>query len=190
MTEPLSRLPTLSRPHASCGRGGRRPHGGHAARAGRRASLGRRSGDRDRGKRRRGRFRSARRKGAHEGTHRHSREARRHGRKHALFMRLFQCGRPRKTAGPGHRGFARAAHRRHERLGPRARRPRTRQDPLLGGARRAPLGRGLRRQVRALLLADLRRPLSEKPPAEALRPARRATSTCCSTPAEAAASRS
>lgn len=55
--------------------------------------------------------------------------------------------------------------------GPRARRPRTRQDPLLGGARRAPLGRGLRRQVRALLLADLRRPLSEKPPAEALRPA-------------------
>lgn len=35
----------------------------------------------------------------------------------------------------------------------------------------APLGRGLRRQVRALLLADLRRPLSEKPPAEALRPA-------------------
>lgn len=86
-------------------------------------------------------------------------------------MRLFQCGRPRKTAGPGHRGFARAAHRRHERLRPRARRPRTRQDPLLGGARRAPLGRGLRRQVRALLLADLRRPLSEKPPAEALRPA-------------------
>ena len=135
MTEPLSRLPTLSRRTLLAGAAAAGLTAGMPPVRARRASLGRRSGDRDRGKRRRGRFRSARRKGAHEGTHRHSREARRHGRKHALFMRLFQCGRPRKTAGPGHRGFARAAHRRHERLRPRARARTCVRIRLLGGAR-------------------------------------------------------